>query len=132
METDRHGSAQSKNGALRNLAADLQSKDLLWRTMQNINEGPETRHACFNTLTFSRCSFSFDMDYNSLPFGSTIKNVVLEDQNKERFRFNEFFKGTPSIVAFFYTRCNNPNKCSATITRLVQLRKAGINLLPFL
>lgn len=54
----------------------------------------------------------------------TMKSVILEDQNKETVRFNQFFNGAPSLVVFFYTRCNNPNKCSATITRLVQLRKA--------
>ncbi|EOR93424.1 hypothetical protein ADIARSV_3503 [Arcticibacter svalbardensis MN12-7] len=37
---------QSKKEALRNLAADPDSKDLLWRTMQNTKEDPETRHAC--------------------------------------------------------------------------------------
>ncbi|EOR93423.1 transmembrane protein [Arcticibacter svalbardensis MN12-7] len=74
-------------------------------------------------INSSCCSISFDMDVNSKSSGSNIRKVVLEDQNKESFRFNQFFKGTPTLVAFFYTRCNNPNKCSATITRLVQLRR---------
>ena len=34
--------------------------------------------------------------------------------------FKEFFRGHPSIVVFFYTRCDNPLKCSLTITKLAR------------
>jgi protein SCO1/2 len=49
--------------------------------------------------------------------------VELEDQDGARVMFREFFTGKPSVVAFFYTRCDNPNKCSLTITRLGQLQR---------
>ena len=37
--------------------------------------------------------------------------------------FNEFFQGHPSIVVFFYTRCDNPLKCSLTVTKLARVQK---------
>jgi protein SCO1 len=55
-------------------------------------------------------------------------DVELEDQGGRRLTFGEFFVGRPSIVVFFYTRCDNPNKCSLTISKLARLhaaRRAG-------
>jgi protein SCO1/2 len=49
--------------------------------------------------------------------------VELEDQDGARVKFREFFTGKPSVVAFFYTRCDNPNKCSLTITKLGRLQR---------
>jgi protein SCO1/2 len=55
--------------------------------------------------------------------------VPLEDQDGRPLTFGEFFTGLPSVVAFFYTRCDNPNKCSLTVTKLARLhhglRRAG-------
>jgi cytochrome oxidase Cu insertion factor (SCO1/SenC/PrrC family) len=48
--------------------------------------------------------------------------AMLEDQDGRPERFEEFFRGKPSIVAFFYTRCDNPYKCSLTITKLAALQ----------
>jgi protein SCO1/2 len=53
-----------------------------------------------------------------------ITDVEMEDQIGNTLTYGEFFTGKPSIVAFFYTRCNNPNKCSLTITKLARLQKA--------
>jgi protein SCO1 len=52
-----------------------------------------------------------------------IESTVFEDQNNEVITFGEFFKGQPSIVVFFYTRCDNPLKCSLTITKLARTQK---------
>ena len=52
-----------------------------------------------------------------------IEATVLEDQNGEAITFGEFFHGRPSIVAFFYTRCDNPLKCSLTITKLARIQQ---------
>ncbi len=52
-----------------------------------------------------------------------IKNVILEDQEGQKITFEEFFKDSYSIISFFYTRCDNPNKCSLTISKLAQLQK---------
>jgi protein SCO1/2 len=49
-------------------------------------------------------------------------DAELEDQDGLRVGFTEFFSGKPSVLAFFYTRCENPYKCSLTVTRLAQLQ----------
>ncbi|MCA1646859.1 MAG: SCO family protein [Chloroflexi bacterium] len=54
--------------------------------------------------------------------GARPTNVELQDQDGRTLRFAEFFQGTPSVVVFFYTRCDNPNKCSLTITKLARLQ----------
>lgn len=48
--------------------------------------------------------------------------VEMEDQDGRPITFGGFFTGQPSIVTFFYTRCDNPNKCSLTITKLARLQ----------
>ena len=52
-----------------------------------------------------------------------IPNLAFEDQERNRLTYAEFFRGKPSIVVFFYTRCNNPNKCSLTVTKLGRLQQ---------
>ncbi len=51
-----------------------------------------------------------------------VPNLAFEDQETNRLTSAEFFRQKPSIVAFFYTRCTNPNKCSLTITKLGRLQ----------
>ena len=51
-----------------------------------------------------------------------IKEVRFEDQDEGGIGFREFFLGHPSVVAFFYTRCTNPRKCSLTIAKLARLQ----------
>jgi protein SCO1/2 len=54
---------------------------------------------------------------------AALADVVLEDQGGERLTFAQAFSGSPSAVAFFYTRCPNPEKCSRTVTRLARLAR---------
>jgi protein SCO1/2 len=56
--------------------------------------------------------------------GLFISDIELEDQAGNTVTFGTFFSRKPSIVVFFYTRCDNPNKCSLTITKLARLQKA--------
>jgi protein SCO1/2 len=56
----------------------------------------------------------------------SMAGIELEDQDGNTLTYSAFFSGKPSIVVFFYTRCNNPNKCSLTITKLARLQKAVI------
>jgi protein SCO1/2 len=63
----------------------------------------------------------------SWPVGSRrdagpIEKVVLEDHAANLITFEEFFKGRPAIVVFFYTRCDNPMKCSLTVTKLARVQ----------
>jgi protein SCO1 len=52
-----------------------------------------------------------------------IQHTVFEDHEGVSITFKEFFQGHPSIVVFFYTRCDNPLKCSLTVTKLARLQK---------
>ena len=56
--------------------------------------------------------------------GTSIIDIELEDQDGNTLTYGTFFNGKPSIVVFFYTRCDNPNKCSLTVTKLARLQKA--------
>ena len=52
-----------------------------------------------------------------------VESTVFEDQDGASITFKELFRGHPSIVVFFYTRCDNPLKCSLTITKLARVQK---------
>jgi protein SCO1/2 len=54
---------------------------------------------------------------------SAIGAVIFEDQDGNSVRFNDFFRGRPALVVFFYSRCDNPRKCSLTITKLARVQK---------
>lgn len=53
---------------------------------------------------------------------SVLADAVLEDQDGISFSAAELFTGKPAVVAFFYTRCANPMKCSRTVTALGELQ----------
>jgi protein SCO1 len=53
-----------------------------------------------------------------------LNDVALEDQDGARTTFGSFFTGKPSVVAFFYSRCDNVRKCSLTVTKLAALQRA--------
>lgn len=52
-----------------------------------------------------------------------IESTVFEDHEGESVTFKDFFRGHPTIVVFFYTRCDNPLKCSLTVTKLARVQK---------
>jgi protein SCO1/2 len=52
-----------------------------------------------------------------------IEQTVFEDHEGESITFGEFFRGQPTVVVFFYTRCDNPLKCSLTVTKLARVQK---------
>jgi protein SCO1 len=53
----------------------------------------------------------------------SIESTEFEDHDEIPITFKEVFKGHPSIVVFFYTRCDNPLKCSLTVTKLARVQK---------
>lgn len=50
--------------------------------------------------------------------------IDFEDQDGRTGRLAELLRGKLSVVAFFYTRCDNPQKCSLTVAQLAQLQSA--------
>jgi cytochrome oxidase Cu insertion factor (SCO1/SenC/PrrC family) len=86
------------------LAAAVQALDVSTRDCCHA-EHPETRApAAPTTLT-------------------ELADLELEDQDGAWVTFAQAFSGRPTALAFFYTRCNNPEKCSLTVTRLARLAR---------
>lgn len=60
-----------------------------------------------------------------------VDDVQIQDQTGAVMRFGDLFAGRPAAIAFFYTRCMNPQKCSLTISRLAavkaRLKAAGLD-----
>jgi protein SCO1/2 len=91
----------------------------LEQILNNLNAGsaddccqlPDSVKSVFSWMRITRTS------------SSSIESTVFEDQNGQNITFGEFFHGRPSIVVFFYTRCDNPLKCSLTITKLARIQK---------
>ena len=52
-----------------------------------------------------------------------VGKVLFEDQTSSHITYDEQFRGHTTVVVFFYTRCDNPLKCSLTITKLGRLQK---------
>jgi cytochrome oxidase Cu insertion factor (SCO1/SenC/PrrC family) len=52
-----------------------------------------------------------------------LADLALEDQDGTRLSFSQAFAGRPTALTFFYTRCQNPGKCSLTVTRLGRLAR---------
>lgn len=50
-------------------------------------------------------------------------SVCFEDQDGNGHGWNDLFVGRPSVVVFFYTRCDNEKKCSLTVAKLGRLQK---------
>jgi protein SCO1/2 len=80
-------------------------------------------HACCSSVSMN-AGLTVQAPREEHRKGASISNIELEDQDGDTVTYEEFFSGKPSIVVFFYTRCNNPNKCSLTITKLARLQKA--------
>lgn len=49
---------------------------------------------------------------------AALHDVVVEDHAGVRHPLPDLLLGRSTAVAFFYTRCDNPNKCSLTVTLL--------------
>ena len=56
------------------------------------------------------------------PAAAVPRDVALQDQHGRPETFAGFFSGKASLVAFFYTRCDSPYKCSLTVTKLGRLQ----------
>ena len=60
---------------------------------------------------------------------SKVTNIRMMDHNGNEIYFSDLY-GQPIALTFFYTRCENPNTCSMTVSRFADLqmsiRKAGL------
>lgn len=54
---------------------------------------------------------------------SSIGNLEVQNQDEKWMSLNEMIGQKPTAIAFFYTRCMNPNKCTLTINKMAWLQK---------
>ncbi|MCX6319181.1 MAG: SCO family protein [Bacteroidetes bacterium] len=73
---------------------------------------------------FAEYKFSNTMAGTSYAVKRKMKHVKLEDQSARQYSWKELTEKKITAVAFFYTRCNNPNKCSLTVSKLSYLQQA--------
>ena len=52
-----------------------------------------------------------------------ISGLRFQDHHGTELTFADAFHGRPSIVVFFYTRCDNPTKCPLTMYRFGSLQR---------
>lgn len=55
--------------------------------------------------------------------GDAVGPVVFEDHDGNTIAFEELVRGRVTIAVFFYTRCDNPLKCSLTIGKLARVQQ---------
>lgn len=60
---------------------------------------------------------------NSASPSASLAAARFEDQDGNMLTFSELVNGRPTVVTFFYTRCDNPLKCSFTMAKLAQLQR---------
>lgn len=53
-----------------------------------------------------------------------LDDALVEDQDGNRLSWRELVLGRPTLVVFFYTRCDNPDKCSSSIERVARVQAA--------
>lgn len=95
------------------------------RALKTIRETDQAQPLDSDSCCILRASLLSKVSWSSNSRHGTelIDSTVFEDQDGDRITFREFFRGHPSIVVFFYTRCANPLKCSLTITKLARIQK---------
>ena len=54
---------------------------------------------------------------------ATLDDARFEDQAGSVASFRDLRGGRPAVVVFFYTRCDNPSKCSLTVSKLSRVRR---------
>jgi protein SCO1/2 len=57
-----------------------------------------------------------------VPSATDARPIGLQDQAGEAVAFGDFFGEEPAALAFFYTRCMNPERCTLTVTKLAALQ----------
>jgi protein SCO1/2 len=112
-------SFRASSGLPRKLRIDV---DRALQAIRSADQADEVgTHACCAPPSDLTSTVSRTLD--SRPGGESIESMVFEDQQAELVTFKELFHGQPSIVVFFYTRCDNPLKCSLTVTKLARIQK---------
>jgi protein SCO1 len=91
-------------------------KQLLQETILSIEQSSVGDDCCaVHTFSMSKKAGS----YNS----ERLSRVQLQDENDQTVSYEELLTGAVSVLLLFYTRCDNPNRCSRNVTRFGQLQR---------
>jgi protein SCO1 len=109
---------------LKQLCGDIYVSDKIKSELQKVvaiieEAGKQPYHACCDLIVRRQHDSS-----RTPQCTSDVADLVLEDHGGNPLPYSAYFTGKPAIVVFFYTRCDNPNKCSSTITRLGEFQSA--------
>jgi protein SCO1/2 len=75
------------------------------------------------TLTSEACHCGESTQAHISETVTDIADLRLQDHDGAELTFAQAFHGHPSIVVFFYTRCDNPAKCPLTMYRFGSLQR---------
>ncbi|GGD08860.1 SCO family protein [Hyunsoonleella pacifica] len=92
------------------------NRKLILETIEKIKKDKSKQEHCCNVEIESPIKVS-KIDYKK------IKSLKIQDQDGEIFTYGDFFTDKPTVLVFFYTRCENHNKCSLTINKLGKLQQ---------
>lgn len=53
---------------------------------------------------------------------ASLGHLIVETHEGTERSLESVLRGRPTVLTFFYTRCDNPNKCEMTIKRLIMLQ----------
>jgi protein SCO1/2 len=119
--------------ALPDLEAFTRAGGLSRKAMADATSALESIHASTKNGTIAEadscCALpSAFADGSWLPWrerreSTSIAETTFEDHDGTDCTFRDLFHGQPSIVVFFYTRCDNPLKCSLTVTKLATVQR---------
>jgi len=104
---------------LRQLAGELNSENL----RSDLNKAIEALEADPSAGTEEEPDLGLTITRLFQPLPSELTQLRLQDQSGCTFLLPDFFRGQPTVVVFFFTRCGNPAKCPLTISRLGRLQK---------
>lgn len=95
--------------------------------LKEIEKTIEVIEADTRELNLSCCQVSGkNIDSTCLRNGNNIKaigNLKVQNEERKTKTLESFINQKPAVVAFFYTRCMNPNKCTLTINKMGWLQK---------
>ena len=125
LDTIRYGddefTLQQYSGYAQSAQATTATRELR-ATQRWLKACTPARHSCCESASTAGSNADSGARERARPRHVPVQGAF-EDQHRARVEFSEFFRGKPSVVVFFYTRCDNPQKCSLTVTKLGRLQQ---------
>lgn len=89
------------------------------KTIEAIQSKPQPKNNCCSMAKNKPLQVPIDQ----LPATQDVRELEVQDHAGEAMLFGDFLARKNTIVVFFYSRCDNPHKCIATMARLANLQR---------